>query len=188
MLNYAPMMTLLGAGEQRHKCNSLKKRLLRVWQRALLGFYVALLALVLPLICWGALAEPGHPHRFPHFVFTDPILATTPAGKAMADGQTHSTTAQLVPVRHGQHREEAEGAVKSENALQVCGWFADGVIPGRATPTLMLFSILLLVFFAAWAVRRLDLPHFAIWQHLHAPQSPFLPVPLPPPRLLFQYP
>lgn len=32
--------------------------------------YVALWALVLPFICWGIWAEPGHGHAAPHFVFT----------------------------------------------------------------------------------------------------------------------
>lgn len=31
-------------------------------------------AFVLPFICFGALATPGHPHARPHFVFTDPPL------------------------------------------------------------------------------------------------------------------
>ena len=31
-----------------------------------------LYAFVLPFICWGALAAPGHPHALPHLVFVDP--------------------------------------------------------------------------------------------------------------------
>lgn len=31
---------------------------------------------VLPFICWGAVATPGHPHARPHFVFTAPELTT----------------------------------------------------------------------------------------------------------------
>lgn len=33
---------------------------------------VGVFAFVLPLICWGALATPGHPHGLPHFVFLAP--------------------------------------------------------------------------------------------------------------------
>jgi hypothetical protein len=38
----------------------------------LTGSYLLYLALVLPFICWGALANPGHPHAGAHFVFATP--------------------------------------------------------------------------------------------------------------------
>ncbi len=38
-------------------------------------------AFVLPFICWGALATPGHPHGLPHFVFFAP--------QSTADAATH---------------------------------------------------------------------------------------------------
>ncbi|MEZ4708719.1 MAG: hypothetical protein R3A44_16035 [Caldilineaceae bacterium] len=54
-----------------------------VWRRpipylykALLLFYVGLYAFVLPFICWGAQATPGHPHANAHFVFVDPATTT----------------------------------------------------------------------------------------------------------------
>lgn len=67
------MMTPIGTRVRREKSDSHLPRLLLPWQRVLLGFYAALFGLVLPLICWGALAEPGHPHRFRHFVFAAPL-------------------------------------------------------------------------------------------------------------------
>lgn len=42
------------------------------WKQLLLGSYATLLGLVFPFICWGSWAEPGHPHRGPHFVFASP--------------------------------------------------------------------------------------------------------------------
>ncbi|MCB0062242.1 MAG: hypothetical protein KDE19_09010 [Caldilineaceae bacterium] len=42
------------------------------WQRFLLLFYAAHFGGLLPFICWGALAMPGHPHAGPHFVFLPP--------------------------------------------------------------------------------------------------------------------
>ena len=36
--------------------------------------YVILFACVLPFICWGAWAQPCHPHSRPHFVFLQPVL------------------------------------------------------------------------------------------------------------------
>ena len=48
------------------------------WLSCLHLFYVALFAFVLPLICWGVQATPGHPHAKAHFVFADPpVLVST---------------------------------------------------------------------------------------------------------------
>jgi len=44
------------------------------WYKALHLFYAGLYAFVLPLICWGAQATPGHPHLRAHFVFAEPIV------------------------------------------------------------------------------------------------------------------
>lgn len=104
----------------------------------------------------------------------------------MAKQQANSATVQPALVRHEQHRGQPGGAVKPESASPVRGLVATGAIPGRATPTLLIFSILSLVFFAAWIMRPLGLPHFAIWQWLQLPQMVLLSVPLPPPRLLLQ--
>ncbi len=41
-------------------------------QTLLTSSYILYLALVLPFICWGALANPGHPHQGAHFVFSVP--------------------------------------------------------------------------------------------------------------------
>ena len=37
-------------------------------------FYAGIFAFVLPLICWGAQATPGHPHARAHFVFANPPM------------------------------------------------------------------------------------------------------------------
>jgi hypothetical protein len=39
-------------------------------------FYAGYLALLLPFICWGTQATPGHPHAIPHFVFAEPTRST----------------------------------------------------------------------------------------------------------------
>lgn len=177
-------MTQTTPGVKGYRHKGRFSRLLRPWQCIVLGFYVALFALVLPLICWGALAEPGHPHRLPHFVFADPVL-TVPDGHAARSGQPANATAtQPALLRHGAQHGPQPVAVQQARVLAVCSALADGVIPGRATPTLMVFSLLLLLFLAAWTIRPHDLLHFATWQRLHTPQARFLPVPLPPPRLL----
>ena len=55
-----------------------RHRHLRVmWRNGILLAYIGLLALVLPFICWGAWADPSHPHGGPHFVFAPPPLRTS---------------------------------------------------------------------------------------------------------------
>ncbi len=139
---------------------------LQRWQCVLLGLYVILFALVLPFICWGAVAEPGHPHRYPHFVFATPVLAAT-----------------VLPTREVPHGSNHGTAPNDGNALPADSQPADAPIPGRSTPKLMLFSILMLVFLGAWSVKRFDLHHFAIALRHHFPASIVVAVPIRPPRL-----
>jgi len=47
-----------------------QKRATACGQKLFIIGYVFFLALILPFICWGALADPSHPHRGPHFVFS----------------------------------------------------------------------------------------------------------------------
>jgi hypothetical protein len=55
----------------------LRKRVLptdRLHYKLLAAAYTVLLGLVLPFICWGTLATPGHPHRMAHLVFFMPPM------------------------------------------------------------------------------------------------------------------
>lgn len=47
--------------------------------------YTLLLGFVLPFICWGALADPSHPHRAAHLVFLMPPLRVDAAPTIAAD-------------------------------------------------------------------------------------------------------
>ncbi|MCB0065074.1 MAG: hypothetical protein KDE19_23280, partial [Caldilineaceae bacterium] len=48
------------------------------------GTYAFLFSAVLPLLCWGGVADPHHAHWSPHFVFAEPppthFLDTTANG------------------------------------------------------------------------------------------------------------
>lgn len=160
------------AGQKRQRLQRYSTAPLPIWQRLVLGGYSALFGLFLPLICWGAAAEPGHPHRYPHFVFAEP---------------QRNPAVQLPTVPHAtMHGMSASSTHEAENMTKtpaICALAPDGAIAGRATPTLMLFSLLLLTFLTAWFVRRLDWPHIAFWRRLPFPKTLVLPVPLPPPRL-----
>ena len=118
--------------------------------------YAVFLGTVLPFICWGAWAEPGHPHGGPHFVFADP-----PA--------THVHT-HTVPGPHA-------------HANPVADTGADDVA-GQAHPdsTLVMASMLMLIASAVWLMRpritRMDLTP-APTRRDYRPR-----IPTPPPRRL----
>lgn len=130
------------------------------WQRALFGLYCVIFAFVLPLICWGAYATPGHPHRVPHFVFSTPLT-----------GDPNP----LEPSPHHQHGgtdpiDRQDGAVTPEQPK------------GQASLSLLLFSILILVFLAAWTLARIDQPSAAVLFLAPRAKLMALPILLPPPR------
>lgn len=149
---------------------------LLTWQRLVLGGYSALLALFLPVICWGAAAEPGHPHRYPHFVFAEPPNPAQHPQPAI-HAPMHETRALSA------HQPGSYEAAPMAKAPATCSLHPDGVIAGRATPTLMVFAILLLLVLGEWLVRRLHWPPLVLWRCLYFPEALSLPVPLPPPRL-----
>lgn len=161
-----------------------------VGQRLLLGGYVALFAFILPFICWGALAEPGHPHQIPHFVFADPMRVKT----RMIDEPSDAATGAAATVTH-QHHLEQQGKQSRRAALAVvtpAGSAArchlsptDPPVSGRATPTLLLFSILLLLLATAPAFHQPDRLNFIRWVRPPLPKPYFCAVRLPPPRLSF---
>lgn len=154
-------------------------RPLSTWQRLVLGGYSAILALFLPLICAGAAAEPGHPHRYPHFVFAEPLQHHAPQSQPLA--QAAMRTMMASSAHQGGSHEAI--IVRMEQSPDICPLYPTGAVAGRATLALLVFSILLLLALADWVVQRLDWPHFVLWRQLHVAASLALPVPLPPPRL-----
>lgn len=171
------MMTPTCGGQKRQRLLCHPTAPLPIWQRLVLGGYSALFGLLLPLICWGAAAEPGHPHRYPHFVFAEP--QHTP----VAQPQAESHTARHETAVSSAHQRGEHDHVRMVTRPAVCSLLPEGAIAGRATPTLLLFSLLLLTFLGEWLARRLDRPHVALWRRLPFPKTLALPVPLPPPRL-----
>jgi hypothetical protein len=107
-------------------------------------FFIGLFGLVLPFICWGVQATPGHPHARAHFVFLAP------------EEHVHGSA----PHDHG----------------------AAALPPGKATPSLLAISILLLVVLAAIWPTRADAPGFPRALPLPAARCVVLRQELPPPR------
>lgn len=83
-----------------------------------LSLYIAYWAFVLPFLCWGAWATPGHPHLHPHFVFSPPLTADD-----MHDG----------PGAASPHQNHASSGDDQD------------VIAGESTPSIGALSVLALV-------------------------------------------
>jgi hypothetical protein len=111
----------------------------RINERFLHGlhvFYAAFFGLVLPFICLGAQATPGHPHAFAHFVFVAPTLAQS-AIPGNVDAATWLASGGHSALCTSQ---SATGAAeRSSDTLPLA--------PGRSAPTLMISGLLLLVVF-----------------------------------------
>jgi hypothetical protein len=116
--------------------------------RTLHLFYAGLFAFVLPLICWGAQATPGHPHARAHFVFVEPLLS----------GHTDSNTTANAVLSHsamGHHGEHDLDHAASHSHQQPVG---------RATPSMAGFTMLTLVGRDAVALPfNADGPGFCCW-------------------------
>jgi len=74
------------------------------WQHVIAWSYAVIFGGVLPFICWGAWAQPGHPHSRPHLVFAMPEMAA-PAedaaiGHAHADDHAHHDSHSGAPQSH----------------------------------------------------------------------------------------
>ncbi len=142
---------------------------MRSWQwigRALGVGYALLWALVLPFICWGAWAAPGHPHRAPHFVFAKPTLA-----------HAHSHLASL-PLSYL----HATDPTPAHSAAQDCHGHDHGEVAGVAHPESLVVMLLGVLLPAALPWLRPRGPHFPQWAvPLRAADRPLAP-PTPPPR------
>ena len=136
------------------------------WTKALHLFYAGLYAFVLPFICWGAQATPGHPHARAHFVFVEPILSEQRAAdRAATAAIAHDGTAD-----HGAHTTPQPAESQPRPA-------------GRATPSMLGVTILLLIGGQAMLFPfSLAGPGFCYWVAALA-AIPFIAlIPTPPPR------
>lgn len=133
--------------------------------------FVFYLALILPFICWGALADPSHPHQTPHFVFS------APAGVQIEN----AFLARLAALSN-----DICGNPELNEQVPLpfpSGSEADASVPvGQSLPDSML-AILVLAAIGAWAfsVRLLRHSQFLSLPPLSPVFSPL--VPTPPPRI-----
>lgn len=147
----------------------------------LLGTHLALVAFyafVLPFICFGAMATPGHPHARPHFVFTDPprIPEALPSTVSGAEWLLLNAGAWLCT--------PPDGASALSNATTNDAYSTTKSVAGRSAPaTLVLFSLLLFHVGQVILLAGLHPKGFTRTIGGLIPQMPELPPPCPPPRL-----
>ncbi len=140
------------------------------------GFLAVLFGLILPFVCWGAEATPGHPHLRAHFVFAAP--SHTAVGALPA-----ANTAQELIRMTGQAI--AAGAYSAcTTPLRAADAVASSAPAGQSIPSVLAVTLLLLAAIAmtfcygrreetGWSVRAAALFY----------RSPALTVATPPPRL-----
>lgn|GEM_PF-1165859 len=103
------------------------------------AFLAAILGLVLPFVCWGAEATPGHPHLRAHFVFVAPETFTV---RASATGGNAQDVIQLASnaLANGLH--------------ELCSAPVQSAVPtppaGQSTPQTLAVTLLLLAVFGAF--------------------------------------
>jgi hypothetical protein len=127
--------------------------------------YSLLLGLILPFICWGTLATPGHPHKVAHLVFLLP-----PAYAAFA-AQNSASDHGLHPSEHGLHHEVQGSAATKPIGRSVPAQLVSAI--SIITP-LFVVQILLLLLPASLSARLAQ----ALLAHQFDPR-----VLTPPPRL-----
>ena len=132
-------------------------------------------AFVLPFICWGSVATPGHPHARPHFVFVAPEL-TTGAPVAPLHRPTLTETLRRLALASwcGAGAPTQEGLLDGGHAAA-----------GQSIPAVLAVSLLApFVLLAASLVLPRKLPHFALFLQSLWGRSFALRLSTPPPRCL----
>jgi hypothetical protein len=163
-------------GQRYIHTQTVKSRLRRRLQLGHFVFvclYVAYIALVLPFICWGATAQPGHPHLRPHFVFTDPVVIPD----ATAEGSAH-------PPAHTQTQHSSSNTLPDHENPSTSLVANTATPTGRAAPTLFAFAVLFLVILSVLSVVPAYRPPLVILLPTFFPKLTMLVVPVPPPRLV----
>ena len=130
-----------------------------------------IIGLVLPFICWGAEATPGHPHARAHFVFLTPV---------------HRVEQMWPTARNAQEllRATADDLTRGVHELCAAATQSASTPAGQSTP-LMLAIALLLLAVVRWLATLLLRNDAGFFLRMAACLPRFLPldVATPPPRL-----
>lgn len=142
--------------------------------------YALFLGIGLPFICLGAIAEPGHPHTAPHFVFAEP------ANDRLADVAAHALQLATANDATARFYELYLKPIQPDSRplQQVALPKQDAQPAGSATSSLLLFDVLTLTLLAAWTILRTDRRHCVELISQPFPKSVVVSLPIPPPRLV----
>lgn len=144
------------------------------WTRWLNILLAVIFGLVLPFICWGAEATPGHPHARAHFVFLAPMHRVGPAWPTVTNAQ------ELLRAT----AEDLARGVHDLCATAPRGGEAASTTASQSTP-LMLAIALLLLAVVRWLTTLLLRNDAGFFLRMTAflPRFPLFDVDTPPPRL-----
>ncbi|MBW7883205.1 MAG: hypothetical protein H3C34_11330 [Caldilineaceae bacterium] len=139
-------------------------------------FFALLFGLVLPFICWGSLATPGHPHGRPHLVFWAPVQRVTNSLKP-ADAALRAVA--CTPPQPGRHTPAGAAAAHWARTHRGPGLITD-LAAGRSVPMMALIALLTLALFGLGISLHNNGRQFSRWLADHLPQM-YLSLPEPPP-------
>lgn len=143
------------------------RKLVHLGQQCILAFYAVFFACVLPFLCWGGVATPGHPHKHAHFVFSVPQSRENPAS-----AQPHVHFPQYID---GQWVfEQTHAHAQSDSGL-----------PLRSEPDFTLITLLLLLLAGVVTLAFTPLSLFSRRLIHHLPNSLIQTPSAPPPKLRF---
>jgi hypothetical protein len=115
-----------------------RRRRERRWLGYVNVFLAGIFGLILPFVCWGAEATPGHAHLRAHFVFMTPDASTGQTFTVYPNAQA-AVLAAARSMAEGLH-ELCTAPVKSATANSPAG---------QSTPQTLAVTLLLLVVFGA---------------------------------------
>ncbi|HRJ41899.1 MAG: hypothetical protein KJZ86_24510 [Caldilineaceae bacterium] len=147
-------------------------------RKGLLLFLVLIHAFVLPFVCWGEVATPGHPHKMLHFVFAESAPLSWTGQKvlqeAASEGPHALTGVQHTASHHSAVPNTPEDTKPAENPP----------VAGRSVPSTILASLVLLISTQEPIVTRIGNLSSADAPSMPALSSIDISIPTPPPRLL----
>lgn len=167
-------------GEPQRKNARFFRTRLPKWQSVCIALYALFWGFGLPFICFGAIAEPGHPHALPHFVFAEPTPREFSNLAVRAIQTTHAN--DVVSVFYNRYLKPIGS--RANGALSTTSGSKTTLPAGRSTGSLALFDLLTLTMLCIWAISRVDRRHFVFFNSRPFPESIVVSLPLPPPRFL----
>jgi hypothetical protein len=185
-----PIMSITACGQLKTSCAYRVAYVMHLNSRrpapysAIIVFFALYWVLLLPFICWGAWATPGHPHARPHLVFSPPMTAAHGMGghlhgsMSMPNATQDLTKCEASEVRTADTVEQLVGA--GFNSCEMMPGSSE--VAGQSLPSTLATTVFVVVISASL---KCDLAPNSMRERVQAPHFPCgfaVPVPTPPPR------